>query len=86
MILVTRLNRKEFYVNPDLIKFIEETPDTVITLTDSTKLVVLENADLLIGRIITYRASTFVNLPIHDRTSFADAGAGEAGESSAPAR
>jgi flagellar protein FlbD len=64
MVLVTRLNGKEFYVNPDLIAFIEETPDTVITLTDGRKLVVLENARLIIGRIVEYRTSIYIKLPV----------------------
>ena len=33
MILVTRFNKKDqFYVNEDMIEFIEETPDTVVSL------------------------------------------------------
>ncbi|MDR0324718.1 MAG: flagellar FlbD family protein [Oscillospiraceae bacterium] len=64
MVLVTRLNSKEFYVNPDLIVFIEETPDTVITLSDGRKLVVLEDARLVIERIVEYRTSVFVKLPV----------------------
>ena len=32
MIKVKRLNGKEFVVNSEFIEFIEETPDTVITL------------------------------------------------------
>ena len=64
MVLVTRLNGKDFYVNPDLVAFIEETPDTVITLTDGRKLVVLETAELVIERIIGYRTDIFTKLPI----------------------
>jgi len=64
MVLVTRLNGKEFYVNPDLIVFIEETPDTVISLSDGRKLVVLEEARLVIERIIEYRTSVFIKLPV----------------------
>jgi flagellar protein FlbD len=30
MIKLTRLNGKEFFVNPHMMEFIEETPDTVI--------------------------------------------------------
>ncbi|MCL2002685.1 MAG: flagellar FlbD family protein [Oscillospiraceae bacterium] len=63
MISVTRLNGKDFYVNPDLIIFIEETPDTVITLTDGRKLVVSENARLVIERIVEYRTNIFTKLP-----------------------
>ncbi len=66
MVLVTRLNGKEeFYVNPDMIRIIEETPDTVITLSDGQKLVVKETARIVIERIIQYRAAVFVNLPVH---------------------
>lgn len=65
MVMVTRLNGKEFYVNPDLIEFMEETPDTVITLSDGKKLVVLEKAQIVIERIVRYRAAVFVNLPVH---------------------
>jgi flagellar protein FlbD len=64
MVLVTRLNNKEFYVNPDLVAFIEETPDTVITLTDGRKLVVTEKAPLVIERIIEYRKHVFAKLPV----------------------
>lgn len=55
LIAVTRLNNKEFYVNPDLIEFIEESPNTVITLTTGTKLVVNESAEILIERIVAFR-------------------------------
>jgi flagellar protein FlbD len=64
VVLVTRLNGKDFYVNPDMIAFIEETPDTVITLTDSRKLVVGENADTVIERILEYRKKIFTKLPV----------------------
>ena len=62
--LVTRLNGKEFYVNPDMITFIEETPDTVITLTDGRKLVVTEDAVPVIERIVEYRKKVFAKLPV----------------------
>lgn len=74
MVLVTRLNGKEFYVNPDMIEFIEETPDTVITLSDGKKLVIFEDARLLIERIIEYRASIFAHLPTHVKNAFTDCG------------
>jgi flagellar protein FlbD len=51
-------------VNPDLIAFIEETPDTVITLTDGRKLVVSEAALLVIKRIVEYRREIFIKLPV----------------------
>jgi flagellar protein FlbD len=64
VVLVTRLNGKDFFVNPDMIAFIEETPDTVITLTDGRKLVVSEEARHVIERIIEYRTEIFVKLPV----------------------
>ena len=55
MISVTRLNGKEYFVNPHLIEFLEETPDTVITLTTGKKVVVDNPAGQVVERIITYR-------------------------------
>jgi flagellar protein FlbD len=53
MILVTRINKVEkFYVNEELIEFIEETPDTVISMESGKKIVVMENAETIIDRII----------------------------------
>jgi len=42
-------------VNSDLIKFIENAPDTVITLASGEKIVVLETAEEVITRIVEYR-------------------------------
>lgn len=57
MIKVTRLNGKEFVVNAELIQFLEETPDTVITLLNHEKIVVKESADEIIKRVIEYSRS-----------------------------
>lgn len=56
MIKVKRLNDKEFVVNSDLILYIEETPDTVITLTNGQKIVVQQSVDDVINKIIEYKA------------------------------
>jgi flagellar protein FlbD len=42
MIRLTRLNNRPLVVNSELIKFIENAPDTVITLVTGEKIVVLE--------------------------------------------
>ena len=42
MIDVTRMNGKMYTLNSDLIETIEETPDTVITLTNGKKFIVKE--------------------------------------------
>ena len=57
MIRVTRLGGKEFVVNADLIRFVEATPDTIITLTTGDKLVVQESVDEIIRRVIEYGRS-----------------------------
>ena len=52
MILVTRINKiDEFYVNEDMIEFIEETPDTIISLNNGKKMAVMETALEIIERI-----------------------------------
>ncbi len=55
MILLTRLNGTEFYLNPDLIQSIERTPDTVITLINEKKLVVRESPEVIRQRYVEYR-------------------------------
>ena len=55
MIKVKRLNGKEFIVNCDLIVYVEETPDTVITLTTGQKIVVSESVDEIIDKVIEYK-------------------------------
>ncbi len=44
MIQLTRLNNHPLVVNSDLIKFVEQAPDTVITLVNGDKIVVRESA------------------------------------------
>jgi len=59
MIAVTRLNNTSIVVNPDLIVFIEETPDTIITLSNGEKIVVQEKVTEVIRRVINFRRSIF---------------------------
>lgn len=56
MIKVTRFNKVEqFYLNEEKIEFIEETPDTVISLESGKKIVVMETAEEVISRIIEFK-------------------------------
>ena len=55
MITTTRLNNHTFYVNSDLIKFIDQAPDTVITLVTGEKIIVLETPEQVIERIVAFR-------------------------------
>ena len=65
MITVTRLNNVSIVVNPDLIAFIEETPDTIITFSNGEKLIVKETVIEVIRRILNYRRSIFTpSIPI----------------------
>lgn len=60
MILVTKINGARLAVNSDLIQKVESTPDTVITLVDGTKLLVVEPVEFVIDRIRDFRASILV--------------------------
>ena len=55
MIRLTRLNKSEIVINAELIQYLEETPDTVITLTTGNKIVVLENASAILDRVVEYK-------------------------------
>lgn len=58
MIKVKRLNGKEFVVNSDLILYVEETPDTIITLTTGQKVVVMDSIDEIIDKVIAFKAKS----------------------------
>ena len=52
MILVTRINKiNQFYVNEEMIEFIEETPDTIISLNTGKKIAVMETAIEIVEQI-----------------------------------
>lgn len=55
MIEVTRLNGKGLTINSDLIEMIEETPDTVITLTTGKKIIVKERRQMVKNLVKLYR-------------------------------
>jgi len=57
MIPLTRLNNKPLLVNSDLIKFVEQSPDTLVTLINGEKIVVLEKPHEVVARIIDFRRS-----------------------------
>jgi len=55
MIRLTKINSVPIVLNADLIEFIEETPDTVITLTNNDRLVVRESMNEIIAKVVDYR-------------------------------
>jgi len=56
MIFLTRMNKEQFFINPDQIVSIEETPDTVITLFNNHHFIVMESAQVIINKIIAFRS------------------------------
>ncbi len=55
MIQLTRLNGHSMAVNSDLIKCVEQAPDTVITLITGEKVVVKESTIDVMARILEFR-------------------------------
>ena len=60
MIILSKLNNQEFAVNSDLIETIEQTPDTVVTMTTGNKYVVRETQEEIIRRIIQYKRKIYL--------------------------
>ncbi|MGB9032590.1 MAG: flagellar FlbD family protein [Acidobacteriaceae bacterium] len=59
MIHLTRLNGNPLVVNSDLIKYAESSPDTMLTLINGEKIVVLETCEDVVNRTIAYRARVY---------------------------
>jgi len=59
MISVTRLNHRPLVINADLIISMEETPDTIITLSNGEKIAVQEKVQEVIQRVIQFRRCIF---------------------------
>jgi flagellar protein FlbD len=59
MIPLTRLNNTHVVINPDLIVFMEETPDTIITISNGEKIAVQEKVKEVIRRVIEFRRCVF---------------------------
>lgn len=59
MIKLTGMNNKEFVVNAEHIEKVEEMPDTIITLTNGNKYIVLQSVDEVIDLVIEYKNKIF---------------------------
>jgi len=55
MIRLTRLDGEAFILNADLIKYVEQRPDTFITLTSNDRIVVTESPEQVLERTIDYQ-------------------------------
>ncbi len=60
MIHLTRLNGSKVVINADLIEFIEELPDTIVTLSTGQKIMVHESVEEIIGRVKEYKRSIYL--------------------------
>jgi flagellar protein FlbD len=58
VILITRTNGTQMYINAELIQSVEATPDTVITLAGNKKLIVKDSPHEIAQRFIEYRRKT----------------------------
>ncbi len=61
MIEITKMNGQKVLVNPDLIELVEETPDTVMTLTTGRKIIVKESRQDVKNLVKLYRKDIFAN-------------------------
>ena len=60
MVILTKLNSQQFTLNTDLIETVEQTPDTVITVTTGNKYVVRETPDEIINKIVAFKRSIYL--------------------------
>ena len=59
MIQLIRLNGQSVMVNSDLIESLEETPDTVVTLTSGNKLIVRDRMAQVQQKIIDFKRKIY---------------------------
>jgi len=59
MIKLTKLDGREFVLNSDLIEYIESMPDTLITITNGKKYIVVNSVDEVIDKIVKYRKQIY---------------------------
>lgn len=59
MIDVTGMNHEKFILNADHIEKIEEVPETIITLTNGRKYIVLESIEEVKSAVIKYKNKIF---------------------------
>ena len=68
MVKLTKINGQEFFMNADLMEFIESTPDTIISLTTGKKIIVKETAEEVINKVIEYKSKALRNWEILTRS------------------
>lgn len=63
MIEVTRLDDMKIVINADNIRFVQASPDTIITFTSNDKLVVKEGVEEVSMKVMEYRRAAYQSLP-----------------------
>jgi flagellar protein FlbD len=63
VIELTRLNGERFILNAELIQFVENLPDTYVTLTTGDRVVVHETMDEIVARAIEYQRAKYLLPP-----------------------
>lgn len=59
MVELTRLNGTKITINAELIEMVEDTPDTVITLSTGKKIIVRESRHEVKNLVISYKKSIY---------------------------
>lgn len=59
MIFVTKMNNEVVLLNNDLIETIEETPDTVVTLTTGKKFIIKESSKEILDKVIEFKMKIY---------------------------
>ncbi|MCB2291924.1 flagellar FlbD family protein [Clostridium algoriphilum] len=59
MIRLTGFNKKEFILNAEVIEKIEMMPETLITLVNGKKYIVIEDTEEVIEKVVRYKKRIF---------------------------
>lgn len=59
MINLKKMNGESIYINPDLIRYIEKTPDTLITFLDGQQIMVRNSPEEISNQIIELKRKFF---------------------------
>ncbi|MCQ2542531.1 MAG: flagellar FlbD family protein [Lachnospiraceae bacterium] len=62
MIELTKLDGVKFLINEDYIETVEETPDSVVTLSSGRKIIVKEGRQEIKNLVKSYRKDIYANL------------------------
>ncbi len=64
MIKVIKLNKEQIYVNPDLIEFVEASPDTALLMQGGKRLVIRDSVDEIVEQILKYKKFVHANIMV----------------------